>query len=254
MKKFLTLLFVCIYISSCGNQNIQDNSNTSSGNIQIKEETNSWSKQAAEDILEEIENTSQEDISKALQDFLSQETIDYKSEIQKTLERYNDNYWPVLEYKHAVKPKEEEEEEEEETASWDITDSDIENQEVDLDENNDNSQDEDNQENKVDEKQNYSWETQINDQSDKIEEDEDNKNDFTIITKNGSSGTYTSYQPEWNTCDGWLKMTDNQWEEKWLFYNTCDKIIYDFELDFGWINVFYKDEESQSWEEFVSIE
>lgn len=241
MKKFLTLLFVCIFISSCGNRNIQDNPNTSSGNIQTQEETNSWSKQAAEDILKEIENTSQEDISKALQDFLAQETIDYKSEIQKTLERYNDNYWPVLEYKHAIKPKEEEEEEEE-TSTWNSIDSKVDNEDENLD-----------SDKEVEEKENYSWETKPDDNLD-TQNDEKNEPEFTIITKNWSSWSYTSYQPNSDACDGWLKMTDNQWEEKWLFYNTCDKIIYDFELDFGWINIFYKDDNSNTAEEFVTIE
>ncbi len=243
MKKFLPVLLICIFISSCGNQNIQNNSNTSSGKIQTQEETNSGTKQAAEDVLKEIENTSQEDISQALQEFLAQDSIDYKSEIQKTLDRYNDNYGPVLEYKHAVKPKEEEEEEEEEeTSTWNIADSKI------------NEQEEDSEENEeIQEKQNYSWEAKPDDNWD-TQDDEEKQPEFTTITKTGSSWTYTSYQPNWDTCNGGLKMTDNQWDEKWLFYNTCDKIIYDFELDFGWINIFYKDEQSETWEEFVSIE
>lgn len=269
MKKILFIIISITLLSWCVKITLNDSKTSTWVEISPSEiKNNSGSTQAAEEVLEEIENTTDEELSQALLDFLSQENIDYKTEIQKTLARYNDNFWPVLEYKHQVKPKEEEEEEEVETLSWSTqnsdnngTDDNFEESFEDKDESDELNESSDTQENDdevVIQDNNYSWEVKISDeQKEQIEDtpEENNKQDeFTSVTKVWKSWTYVSFTPNGSKCDWGLEMTDNQWNSKWLFYNSCDKIIYDFELDFWGINIFYKDENWISWEQFVTIE
>jgi len=248
MKKISAIFILLISLTSCWKVNI--NQETQSWSTQLQENiTSSWAQQAAQDTLEEIKNTSQDELSQALKDFLAQDTIDYKAEIQKTLERYNDNYGPVLEYKHVAKPVEETQEETSEEENED-EDKDENENETPEEENNSDQQDswDDNQ---IPEDKDYSGEADL---GDKDTDNQDETPEFSSITKVWKSGTYISYTPQSGKCNGWLKMIDNQENEKWLFYNTCDKIIYDFELDFWGINVFFKDENDTQWETFVTIE
>jgi hypothetical protein len=249
MKKIILILLFCFVLNWCS-QEIQNKENIShqdNQQDQIEKEIEAYN--AAQQTLNEIETTSQQEISQALQDFHNQQDINYDLEIQKTLTRYNDNFWPILEYKHEPKPEEENNDDEinsneSETQTWSITE---ENQEVWDDENTDNQQDPTNDSDELDDKD-YSDEVDIPDT------EENKSEEFTTTTKVWKSWTYISYTPQSGKCNGWLKMVDTEKNEKWLFYNTCDKIIYDFELDFWGINVFFKDENGTQWETFVTIE
>lgn len=248
MKKIWAIIFLLMYLTSCWNTNNINQNNTSTGSQNQDIQTSTWAQQAAQETLEEIENTPEDDLSQALKDFLAQDSIDYKAEIQKTLERYNDNYWPVLEYKHVAKPVEQTQDEEinwEENPDEDSNNPD-EEKNSDPQEQQDSADDEE-----ISDDKNYSGEVDLGDEDD---EDQNQAPEFTSITKIWKSGTYISYTPQSGKCNGGLKMVDNDENEKWLFYNTCDKIIYDFELDFWGINVFFKDENGTEWETFVTIE
>lgn len=242
MKKIFSLLFIVLLLTSCWNQNsTQQNETATSTVTQQEPEQNTSLQQAAEETLKEIEQTSQQEHSQALKDFLAQESIDYKAEIQKTLERYNDNYGPVLEYEHVAQPEEESSEDENQNEDKDQK----------PEEENNPGQQDSSEDSQIPDDKDYSGEVDL---GDKDTENLDETPEFSSITKVWKSGTYISYTPQSGKCNGGLKMIDNQENEKWLFYNTCDKIIYDFELDFWGINVFFKDEKDTQWETFVTIE
>jgi hypothetical protein len=56
-----------------------------------------------------------------------------------------------------------------------------------------------------------------------------------------------------NACKWGLEMQDLENNKKWLFENTCNKMIYDFELAVWGIKVYYNDPQWIQNNEFVTL-
>jgi hypothetical protein len=54
-------------------------------------------------------------------------------------------------------------------------------------------------------------------------------------------------------CIWWLEMTDLDNNKRWLFENSCDKMIYNFELAVWGIKVYYNDPQWIQYNEFVTL-
>jgi hypothetical protein len=108
----------------------------------------------------------------------------------------------------------------------------------------------------------YSWEVKIEEKYE-IKAEEKSESDNTIINQDTpeyehdikiwNSWTYKSYIWVKDICKWGLKMIKKDMSEKWLFVNTCNKMISSFKLDIWGIKVDYTDHEWNKKEEFVSI-
>lgn len=256
MKKILITLLL-VFLSSCTwnykNWDIQKNINSQEVQ-ELEKELLELEQKKAKETLEKIK-LENEIASEVLENFLKSDNFDIKAEIAKTKEKYNDSLGPILEYEHEDEPEEETNTWETlswSTLSWTILESDnLEIVEVSW------SGDV------------YSWETKLVDNSIKDNLDETSIKDikeieteiekekeevkYTTQEKKWRSGIYTMYIWVSNNCKWWLEMTDLENNKKWLFENSCEKMIYNFELAVWGIKVFYNDSKWLQKNEFVSI-
>lgn len=252
MKKIFILLLL-LTLSSCTwnykNWDIQKNIEAEDVK-EFEKELLELEQQKAKEALEKIK-LENEIASEVLDNFLKSEDFDIKAEIERTKQKYNDNLGPILEYEH-----EKEEVVEEETNSWEtftwstLSWAILENQEDIIETSQDNSV--------------YSWEIKIEDTTieNKINSNnsQETKEDITqeeikynTQVKKWRSGTYTMYIGLSDNCKWWLEMSDLEWNKKWLFENTCEKMIYNFELAVWGINISYNTQDAEQKTEFVSI-
>lgn len=249
MKKILILLTLTL-LTSCSwnykNWDIQKNIEAEDVK-QFEQELLELEQKKAKEALEKIK-LENEIASEVLENFLKSEDFDIKAEIEKTKEKYNDSLGPILEYEHEKK-----EEVETNTGatltgstlSWTIIDT-------------DNLETEENESNN----ETYSWEVKLVDNKQEsntdqktVETESEAEEEVTYNTqeKKWRSWTYTMFIWLSNNCKWWLQMTDLEWNKKWLFENSCEKMIYSFELAVWGINVSYNTQDSQQKTEFVSI-
>ena len=262
MKK-ISLLIMILVLSWCSwnykNWDIQENIDAKTAQ-ELQDELDQLEQQKIKETLAKIEL--ENDIaSEILDDFLKSDNFDIKEEIEKTKEKYNDSLGPILEYEHEVIQEEEEEEEEEEdnlesltwsTLSWTILDT----KSWSINNNNNNNIIENIQDNwNV-----YSWEVKIiSDDSDSLINtdneiiEEEIENQFVTESKTGKSWVYTMYIWVTDNCSGWLEMQDLEQNKKWLFENSCEQIIYDFELAVWGIDIYYNTADWWEKTQFVSI-
>lgn len=258
MKKILITLLL-IFLSSCtwNYKNWDIQKNIDSQEVQeLEKELVELEQKKAKETLEKIK-LENEIASEVLENFLKSWTFNIKEEIARTKEKYNDNLWPILEYEH-----EKIEETIEKTATWEtLSWTTIETQTWSVN----NTEDI-----KLEKEENisvYSGEVKIisdkkniaekNDNQIQSEEIENKKKSeevtYNTQEKKWRSGTYTMYIWISDNCKWWLEMTDLENNKKWLFENTCEKMIYNFELAVWGIKVFYNNQEWNKKEEFVSI-
>lgn len=249
MKKTL-ILITLIFLSSCTwnykNWDIQKNIEAQEVQ-QLEKELLELEQKKAKEALEKIK-LENEIASEVLDNFLKSEDFDIKAEIERTKQKYNDNLGPILEYEHEDEP-------EEKTSTWEtLSGSTLTWSTLDViipDET----------ELTWDDQETYSWEAKIvetdNTWEDKIVESEDKKIEeettYNTQEKKWRSWTYTMYIWISDNCKWGLEMTDLENNKKWLFQNTCDKMIYNFELAVWWIKVYYNDALWAKNNEFVSI-
>ena len=254
MKKILITLLL-VFLTSCtwNYKNWDIQKNIDSQEVQkLEKELLELEQKKAKETLEKI-RLENEIASEVLENFLKSDNFNIKEEIAKTKEKYNDSLGPILEYEH------EKEESEEETSTWKteswstLSWTLIEDNQLTIIE-------------KTGDTDVYSWETKLVDNSKtdnldktsiedtkKIEPGIKEEEKYTTQEKKWRSGTYTMYIWISDNCKWGLEMTDLENNKKWLFENSCEKMIYNFELAVWGIKVYYNDPQWIQKNEFVSI-